>query len=43
MGRLLEFGAALGKLTTPKVEPASSWLSYLGKRIEKAAPQPVVI
>jgi len=37
MGGLPEFGAALDKLTTPKVEPASSWPSYLGKPIEKAA------
>jgi hypothetical protein len=37
MGGLPEFGAALGKLTTSKVEPASSWLSYLGKPIEKAS------
>jgi hypothetical protein len=37
MGGLPEFGAPLGILTIPKVEPASSWLSYLGKPIEKAA------
>jgi hypothetical protein len=35
MGELTEFGAALSKLITPKVEPVSNWLSYLGKPIEK--------
>jgi hypothetical protein len=32
---LPELGAALGSLTTLKVEAASSWLSYLGKPTEK--------
>jgi len=35
MGGLPKCGAALSKLTTPKVEPASSWLYYLGKPIQK--------
>jgi hypothetical protein len=37
MGGLPEFSAAFGKLTTPKMEPETSWLSYLGNPIEKAA------